>query len=70
MTDKPEDSVFIGVEDGVSTYVKRENMTGIDHAMMRDASKRSLAAKTERKMHNWAKANPVEYENMLKRMGK
>ena len=34
------DPVFIGVEDGVHVYRKRENLDGIDIAMQREHMKR------------------------------
>jgi len=40
------DTVFIGMEDGVAVYAKRETLSGVDRAMMRDQFRRELLMRT------------------------
>lgn len=52
----PDDNlVFIGVEDGVSIYARRENVTGVDRAMQRDHMRREAADKAQGALYNFYK---------------
>ena len=65
-----DDLVYLGREDGVATYVKRENITGLDRSMERQNLRNEALGKSQRGLHEWAKENPDAFDAMLKRMGK
>ena len=44
---KTSDAVFVGMEGGVSVYTDRQNLTGIDHAMLRDNMRREAADRAQ-----------------------
>ena len=44
---KKSDAVFVGMEGGVAVYTDRQNLTGIDHAMVRDQRRREVAERAQ-----------------------
>ena len=47
--------VFIGVEDGVAIYARRENITGVDREMQRDHMRRETAEKAQYALYRMKK---------------
>lgn len=41
MTATPDDTVFLGIEDGIAVYANPENIDGVDVAMQRDHMRRT-----------------------------
>ena len=65
-----DDLVYLGKEDGVATYVKRENVTGLDRSTERQHLRGEALGKAQRGLHEWAKENPDAFAAMLKGMGR
>jgi hypothetical protein len=56
------DLVYLGVEDGVATYVSRKNISGVDVVMQQDHLRNEALGKAQQALHEYYKAQRAEGE--------